>query len=52
MRIELLKALIRWIEVVTSMLLYIGENAPEDVRIDLHNAMHDLTEELRKPDNV
>lgn len=44
---QLLKALIRWIEIVTSMLLYMGENVPEDIRVDLHNAMHTLTEELR-----
>ena len=52
MKRELLKALIRWIEVVTSMLLYIGENVPDDVRVDLHDACHKLTEELRKPDHV
>ena len=52
MKLELVKVLIRWIEVVTSMLLYIGENVPEDVRVDLHDACYDLTEELRKLDNV
>ena len=48
MRLELLKALIHWIEVVTSMLLYMAEHVPEDIRVDLHQAMQDLIEELRK----
>ncbi len=52
MKLELLKTLIRWVEVMTVAVMYIGENLPEDVRVDLHNAAHDLTEELRKPDNV
>jgi len=44
---RLSKLAIRWIEIVTSMLLYLGEDAPEDVRVDLHNACHDLTEEIK-----
>lgn len=45
---ELLNAFIRWIEIVTSMLLYIGETVPEDIRVDLHTASRELISEIRK----
>ncbi len=44
---DLLKMAIRWIEIVTSMLLYLAESVPEDIRVDLQTACHDLTEEIK-----
>jgi hypothetical protein len=44
---KLLRLAIRWIEIVTSMLLYVAENAPKDMRADLHIACHDLTDEIK-----
>jgi hypothetical protein len=47
---KLLKALILWIEIVCSMLLYQSNIFPENQRVDLHKATAVLTAELKKQD--
>jgi hypothetical protein len=48
MRVELLKALIHWIEVVTSVVTYMADDVPEDMRLDLHSARHSLVSKIKE----
>lgn len=48
MRYHLLTAFLRWVEVTTSIILYMAERVPEDMRVDLVVAMQSLVDEIKK----
>lgn len=49
MNINLLRALIHWVEVIHSVVLYMAvRQVPAEYRVDLHNATKSLTDELNK----
>lgn len=48
MKLSTIKALIFWIEVLTSTILYQSNIFPEQHRVDLHTAMAELIKALKE----